>query len=209
MHRVLFNELHGWAFQPGTGDLVHESGKFFSVRGLHVGTSHGPVTHWSQPIIDQHETGILGLLLRRFKGVPHCLMQAKMEPGNNNGLQLSPTVRATRSNYTQVHRGSRTRYLEHFTRGPGRVLVDVLQSEQGGWFLHKRNRNMAVEIPEDAPEVPVADGFRWVPLAHLRRLLHSDTWSTWMPAACCPDSPATTASSALTTLVVVVRPARR
>ena len=47
----------------------------------------------------------------------HCLMQAKMEPGNVNPLQLSPTVQATRSNYTQVHRGTGTRYLEYFV-GP-------------------------------------------------------------------------------------------
>ncbi|CAM5359048.1 GDP-mannose 4,6-dehydratase [Streptomyces cyaneofuscatus] len=85
---------------------------------------------WHQPIIVQPEVGILGILVKEFDGVPHFLMQAKMEPGNSNLLQISPTVQATRSNYTKAHKGADVRYLEYF-RGPrqGRVLADVLQSE--------------------------------------------------------------------------------
>ena len=32
-------------------------------------------------------------------------MQAKVEPGNINSIQLSPTLQATRSNYTKAHGG--------------------------------------------------------------------------------------------------------
>ncbi|RBM12325.1 NDP-hexose 2,3-dehydratase family protein [Streptomyces sp. PT12] len=177
VRRVPFAELRGWGFAPGTGDLVHDSGRFFAVRGLRVSAPHGPVASWSQPIIDQPETGILGILVRRSGGLTHCLMQAKAEPGNVGGVQLSPTVQATHSNYTRVHRGARTRYLDYFTHGAhaarGRVLVDVLQSEQASWFLHKRNRNMIVEVPQDA-DVPLADGYRWIPLTELRALLRVD-----------------------------------
>ncbi|MBY8854759.1 NDP-hexose 2,3-dehydratase family protein, partial [Saccharothrix sp. MB29] len=51
------------------------------------------------------------------------------------------------------------------------VLVDVLQSEQNAWFLHKRNRNMVVETT--AP-VEHDDRFRWLTLGQIRRLLHRD-----------------------------------
>ncbi|WP_344679053.1 NDP-hexose 2,3-dehydratase family protein, partial [Saccharopolyspora taberi] len=115
---------------------------------------------------------ILGIVVRRFDGIPHFLMQAKMEPGNINLLQLSPTVQATRSNYTRIHQGKAVPYLEYFVAPrPGRVLSDVLQSEQGSWFLHKRNRNMIVEIDED---VPVLDGFRWVSEPEMSELLRID-----------------------------------
>ena len=84
-------------------------------RGCRCCTDHRPVPQWSQPIINQPEIGILGILVKEFDGVLHCLMQAKMEPGNLNLLQLSPTVQATRSNYTRVHQGEpRCRYLEYF-----------------------------------------------------------------------------------------------
>ncbi|MCO5984492.1 NDP-hexose 2,3-dehydratase family protein [Actinoallomurus spadix] len=169
---IPFDELVDWRFDPETGNLAHSSGGFFTIEGLHVRSDYGPVREWSQPIINQAEIGILGILVKSFGGVPHCLMQAKMEPGNVNTLQLSPTVQATRSNYTRVHRGGRTRYLEYFA-GPsrGRVLVDVLQSEQGSWFYRKRNRNMVVEVTGD---VPPHEDFCWLPLREVLDLLHTD-----------------------------------
>ncbi|WP_189932665.1 NDP-hexose 2,3-dehydratase family protein [Streptomyces sulfonofaciens] len=173
VERIPFAALDDWRFDPESGNLGHTSGRFFTIEGLHVAAdgAQGAAT-WHQPIIHQPEIGILGILAQRFDGELHFLMQAKMEPGNINTLQLSPTIQATRSNYTRVHRGGTTRYLEFF-RGPGRgrVLVDVLQSEQGSWFWHKHNRNIVVEATGDVPE---HEDFHWVSLHQLRRLLRTD-----------------------------------
>ncbi|MET9294024.1 NDP-hexose 2,3-dehydratase family protein [Streptomyces sp. NPDC003077] len=166
VEQVDFADLTDWDFDGRTGNLAHSSGRFFSVEGLEA--REGGAVTWQQPIINQPEIGILGIVVKAFDGVLHCLMQAKMEPGNINALQLSPTVQATRSNYTQVHRGGRTPYLEYFA-GPdrGEVLVDVLQSEQGAWFWRKRNRNMVVLVTGD---VPVLDNYHWLSLEQLRAL---------------------------------------
>ncbi|MFE5619858.1 NDP-hexose 2,3-dehydratase family protein [Streptomyces sp. NPDC056524] len=172
VERIPFAELDGWSFQDGTGNLGHRSGRFFTVEGLSVDTDTGPFPHWQQPIIKQPEVGILGILVKEFDGVLHFLMQAKMEPGNRNLLQLSPTVQATRSNYTKVHRGADVKYLEHFTEpGRGRVLADVLQSEHGAWFFRKANRNMIVETDED---VPLDEDFCWLTLGQIGELLCRD-----------------------------------
>jgi oxidase EvaA len=169
VRRVSFAELDGWSFAADTGNLRHRSGRFFSVEGLHVVR---PDAEWQQPIIVQPEIGILGILAREFDGILHFLMQAKMEPGNPNLVQISPTVQATRSNYTKAHGGTEVKYLEYFLR-PDRdlVLADVLQSEHGTWFYHKRNRNMIVETDSD---VPVGDDFRWFTLGQLGALLQQD-----------------------------------
>lgn len=170
--RVPLTKLDGWSADPETGDLLHRSGRFFGVHGLDVRVPGRAVEEWRQPVISQPEHGVLGILVRDFDGVPHCLLQAKMEPGNVNALQLSPTVQATRSNYTGVHKGSAIRYLEHF--GPGRttrVLADGLQSEQGSWFLAKRNRNMVVETHDD---IEPHEDFVWLTLGQLHRLLAED-----------------------------------
>ena len=170
--RVELDRLDGWYRDPSTGNIRHHTGKFFTVAGLSVDIAGGTVEHWEQPIILQPEVGILGVLVREFDGVLHGLMQAKIEPGNSNGLQLSPTVQATRSNYTRVHGGKAVPYLEYFvdtTRSV--VMADVRQSEQGTWFLHKRNRNMVVEVTDD---VEVLDGFRWMTLGQAHRLLAVD-----------------------------------
>ncbi|AYN43601.1 NDP-hexose 2,3-dehydratase [Streptomyces dangxiongensis] len=170
--RIPFDALDQWGFDPDTGDLGHTTGRFFSVQGLRVRSDFGAVPEWSQPIISQPEVGILGIAVREIDGVLHFLMQAKSEPGNVNGVQLSPTVQATRSNYTRVHGGSPVPYLDAFrTPEPGRVLADVLQSEQGSWFLRKRNRNMVVEV---GPELRAGDDFCWLTLGQLNALLRCE-----------------------------------
>ncbi|MEU5730614.1 MULTISPECIES: NDP-hexose 2,3-dehydratase family protein [Streptomyces] len=172
VEQVPFAALRGWGFDEQTGDLRHASGRFFSVHGLRVRSDFGPVSAWSQPIIRQPEIGLLGIALRDFDGVPHLLMQAKSEPGNVNGVQLSPTVQATKSNYRRVHGGSAVPYVKLFRHSaPDSVVADVLQSEQGSWFLHKRNRNMIVEV---GPEAKAGEDFAWLTLGQVHALLRQD-----------------------------------
>lgn len=164
--------LPGWSFEQGSGNLVHASGRFFSIVGVSVHTNWGPRAHWTQPIIHQPEVGYLGMIVRRVGGVLRFLVQAKVEPGNIGGVQISPTLQATRSNYTRVHGGRAPRYLEYF-EDPARhrVLVDQLQSEQGARFLRKRNRNTIVEVDEPVPEHP---DFCWLTLGQIKAMLAYD-----------------------------------
>ena len=189
--RIPFSELDRWSFHPDTGNLIHHSGKFFTVEGLRVASEAGPRAGWYQPIIKQPEVGILGILVKEIGGVLHCLMQAKMEPGNPNLLQLSPTVQATRSNYTRVHEGAPVRYLDYFLQpGRGRIVADVLQSEHGSWFHRKNNRNMIVEVDEDVE--PHGD-FCWLTLGQIGELLHQDNvinMDARTVLACAPIGPA-------------------
>lgn len=167
--RIPLDDLDGWRTDPVTGDLSHHSGRFFSVEGLDVTRSGRETDAWQQPIINQPEQGVLGILVREFDGIPHCLLQVKMEPGNVNGFQLSPTVQATRSNFTGVHGGRPVPYLDNFMAPrTGRLISDVLQSEQASWFLAKRNRNMIVQIDAD---VPVLDDFCWLSFEQIGALM--------------------------------------
>ncbi|MDG5802072.1 NDP-hexose 2,3-dehydratase family protein [Streptomyces ossamyceticus] len=176
-HRVTpvpLDALDGWASDPETGNLRHRTGKFFTVEGVEITTGRRETRSWTQPIIVQPEAGILGILVKDFDGVRHFLLQAKMEPGNINVLQMSPTVQATRSNFTRVHQGGAVPYLEYFLAPPRRrVLFDALQSEQGSWFHSKRNRNMIVELPPDE-DVPPREGFCWLTLEQIGDLLALD-----------------------------------
>ena len=192
VERVPLSALSDWYECAETGLFRHRSGRFFTIEGVTVDVPSMPIPRWDQPIIRQPEIGILGILVREFGGVLHCLVQLKAEPGNCNGIQVSPTVQATRSNYTRVHGGAAIPYLDYFRdRARHRVLVDVRQSEQGSWFLSKRNRNMVVEVTED---VEVLDGFCWLTLAQVHDLLGEDdavNMDTRSVLACLPfDLPA-------------------
>lgn len=167
--RTALSSIAGWSTDERTGTIGHGSGRFFSVEGVEVHLPGWPVPTWNQPIILQPEVGILGILAATFGGVLHLLLQAKIEPGNPRGHQLSPTVQATRSNYTGVHRGHAVPHLDYFLHAARhQVRADVRQSEQGSWFLQKRNRNMIVEVEEP---IEVLDGFRWFTLAEIHHLL--------------------------------------
>jgi oxidase EvaA len=169
---IPFARLRNWSFAEDTGALVHDTGRFFSIAGLKVEIDEGPVRDWCQPIILQPEIGLLGIAVREIDGVLHLLMQAKAEPGNPNGVQLSPTVQATKSNYTGVHRGRGVAYIEHFVdAAPHRVVADVLQSEHGAWFYRKRNRNMVIEV---GPEVEAGEDFCWLTLGQVQEQLRHD-----------------------------------
>jgi oxidase EvaA len=149
--------------------LRHESGKFFSIDGLQIKKDSDFVTQWCQPIINQPEVGYLGIITKEFDGVLYFLMQAKIEPGNVNYVQISPTLQATKSNYTQTHSGRVPLYLEYFQNiSPNQILVDQLQSEQGARFLKKRNRNIIIKIEDD---IPLYDDFRWFTLGQIKRMI--------------------------------------
>jgi oxidase EvaA len=169
---VALNALDKWELKGRPQRLVHATGAFFSVAGIRATIDYNPSKRWDQPIIDQPDVGILGILTRMREGTRYYLMQAKVEPGNVNGPQISPTLQATPSNYKRVHNGRSPPYLEYFTgERLTRVLIDQLQSEQAARFLRKRNRNVLLESKDD---VPVADDFRWMTLAELQRLMRID-----------------------------------
>lgn len=175
VHTKSLLDMRGWQVDGETGDIRHESGRFFSLTGAHVRhrTPDGEL-EWDQPVIDQAEVGILGILAKKINGVLHFCLQAKEEPGNINSVQLSPTVQATFSNYTRVHGGSPPPLLDYFLAGAGgRVIYAKLQTEDGGRFLFKSNRNMVVQVNDDDP-VALPDGFIWLTVRQIARLLGRD-----------------------------------
>ncbi len=170
---ISFSKMKNWHFNQNTGNLQHDSGKFFAIEGIHIKTNWGNVAEWSQPVINQAEIGLLGIITKKIDGILYFLMQAKIEPGNINAVQLSPTLQATKSNYTQVHKGNSPLYLEYFLnkREDVTILLDQLQSEQGARFLKKRNRNIIIEVTS---EIKVAENFCWLTLGQIKQLLIYD-----------------------------------
>lgn len=172
INKICFSDLKSWHFDNSMSTIKHESGKFFSIDGLRVNTNYGNVKTWDQPIINQPEIGYLGFITKEFNGVLHFLLQAKIEPGNINFVQLSPTLQATKSNYTQVHQGKSPAYLDYFVNAkPSQILLDQLQSEQGARFLRKRNRNIIIKIED---EITLFENFVWCTLAQIKELMKVD-----------------------------------
>ncbi len=159
-----FSQLDNWSFKSGH-KLVHKTGRFFTIEGIHATLNS---KSYSQPIINQPEIGILGIIAKQINGVMFFLLQAKIEPGNLNVVQLSPTVQATKSNYTSVHGGTVPRYLDYFISNTKQILFDQLQSEQGARFFKKRNRNIIIYLNKD---IDIHEDYCWLTLADISLLM--------------------------------------
>lgn len=174
VEQIPLDKMRMWKFAEVTDNIVHESGKFFSIEGIRINTNWGNVHNWEQPIINQPEIGFLGIIAKKINGILYFLLQAKIEPGNLNTIQISPTLQATKSNYTRVHKGKAPTFIEYFNgEKPVKILLDQLQSEQGARFLRKRNRNIIVEISKNE-DLDIPENFVWVNLGQLKELIRYD-----------------------------------
>lgn len=159
-----------WFYDWAEGRIRNRNRSFFSISGFRSSLTNREMLE--QPILLQEEIGYLGILCKEFSGVMHFLMQAKIEPGNVNCVQISPTIQATKSNFTQKHGGAKPPYLEYFLNTSRyEIVVDQIQSEQSSRFYKKRNRNIIIRLEEDVPVLP---SHRWMTLGQIKKLMRED-----------------------------------
>lgn len=164
------NDSTFWFYDDYNGEILNRKRSFFSVKGMRLFEDHQFVKE--QPIIVQPEIGYLGIICKEIEGVLNFLMQAKIEPGNVNCVQISPTIQATKSNFTRAHGGKLPTYFEYFENsGKHHVIYDQIQSEQASRFYKKRNRNMIMMIDED---IEVYPNFKWMTLGQIKKLMEID-----------------------------------
>lgn len=160
----------GWEFDEVSGSVRNKNNGFFSVVGLQQFEAGEKVAE--QPIILQPEIGYLGIIAKEIDGVLNFLMQAKIEPGNLNSVQISPTIQATKSNFTAKHGGKKPPYLDYFLNaGNYNVIYDQIQSEQSSRFFKKRNRNILIEVND---EIQLLDNFTWMTLGQIKKMMDED-----------------------------------
>lgn len=156
-----------WFYDSKNGFITNSKNSFFSIVGIKEYLNGELINE--QPIFVQNEIGYLGLICKKVNGVLHFLMQAKIEPGNINVVQISPTLQATKSNFMQTHGGKKPHYLEYFVNAnPDAIILDQLQSEQSSRFLKKRNRLIILFTSKKIKE---KENFRWMTLGQIKTFM--------------------------------------
>ena len=159
-----------WFYDDYNGEILNRKRSFFSIKGMRRFEDNEFISE--QPIIIQPEIGYLGIICKEIDGVMNLLMQAKIEPGNVNCVQISPTIQATKSNFSRAHGGNLPTYFEYFENsGKYHVIYDQIQSEQATRFYKKRNRNMIMVIDDD---IEVYPNYRWMTLGQIKELMKID-----------------------------------
>lgn len=76
-------------------------------------------------------------------------------------MQFGPTVQATAANYTGLHGGAATPYIEYFIQfhPKTKILSDSSQTDLGERYLYKTKRAIVIEIAEMDEPLP---SFYWV-----------------------------------------------
>jgi len=170
IEKVDFSYNGFWYYDDNKGYIRNQKNSFFQLAGYQEIEDDQIIGE--QPIIIQDEIGFLGIICKMINGTLNFLMQAKVEPGNINVIQISPTIQATKSNFTRQHGGNTPAYLKYFDDAKRyTILVDQLQSEQSSRFYKKRNRNIVIMVDKD---VVVESSHMWMTLGQIKECMRID-----------------------------------
>ena len=161
------NLLKDWIFKRNI--IFHKSNNFFSIKPFLFQQKNKKIF---QPLIVQKERGILGIVKKKSGGKDYYLLQSKIEPGNINGIQISPTVQATKSNYLRKHGGKKTPFLNYFLKKQKKlkIISKIKLSEQGSRFLKKKNWNILLET--NKLNIPLKKNYCWLTKENIQYLIN-------------------------------------
>jgi oxidase EvaA len=79
--------------------IHHKDHKFFSVIPVSVAIGNREVQKWNQPLLKPAQEGLCAFIVKEINGVLQFLVQAKLECGNLDIIELAPTVQCLIGNY--------------------------------------------------------------------------------------------------------------
>ena len=154
-------------------NLYHKSGQFFKVRAVQTsGAKNREVKSWTQPILTQKHGGVLAFIARETKefGV-QFLVEAKVEPGDNSKIKISPSFQATQSNMNRAHGGKRPNFYDIVVKNKGSELIYyTIHNEEGARFWQKSNWNVIVKLKNPYDRRIKGEKYKWVSLAQIKKI---------------------------------------
>jgi len=98
-------------------------------------------------------------------------MQAKVEVGNRDVVELAPTVQCITGSYDDHEREYQVQYIDVLLAASSdEIKCDVVLSEEGGRFYKNQNRHLIIQVSDDCP-ISEAERYRWMTLAQIMRYM--------------------------------------
>ena len=156
--------------------LFHEKKKYFSVIGVDVHIGNREVLNWSQPLVKSAQEGLIGFIVKKINGIYHFLVQAKLEAGNFDIIELAPTVQCLTGNYRTGLNEYEVPFINEVLNVPEeRVIFKTLQSEEGGRFFREQNLSIIAEAGDDFP-IEVPENYCWLTLNQLQTFIRFNNY---------------------------------
>ena len=169
---INLNECNDW-FLDKSNNLYHKSGQFFKVKGVKTsGATNREVKSWTQPILTQKHGGVLAFICRETKqfGV-EFLIDAKIEPGDDSKLKISPSFQATQSNMNQAHGGNKPKFYDIVIKlKKSKLIYYTIHNEEGARFWKKSNWNVIVKLNDPYDKRIKGYNYKWVSLSQIKKL---------------------------------------
>ena len=160
------NLLNDW--ESSKTEIKHRENLFFKIIAAKVEISNREVSSWFQPLVKPMQTGLIVFILKKINGVLHFLVQAKVEPGNFDIVELAPTVQCLTGSYDAEDEVPFLKYI--LNASIENIIHDSLQSEEGGRFYHEENRNMLILADNSmVNEIPL--NYKWISFSQLTTFL--------------------------------------
>jgi|TARA_B110000914_G_scaffold221834_1_gene234267 oxidase EvaA len=169
---INLNECKGWHLDK-KNNLYHESKQFFKVKGVETKGAFGrEVNSWTQPILTQKHGGVLAFISRQTnKFGTQFLIDAKIEPGDDSIIKISPSFQATQSNMNRAHGGKRPHFYDIVMQKKGAELIYyTIHNEEGARFWRKSNWNVIVKLKNPFDKRVKGSNYKWVSLKQLKKL---------------------------------------
>jgi dTDP-4-dehydro-6-deoxy-alpha-D-glucopyranose 2,3-dehydratase len=132
--------------------------------GCRVEIGNREVVSWDQPMVRSAQEGLMGFIVKKINGIYHFLVQAKLESGNFDIVEMAPTVQCLTGNYRKGKNEYTIPYLEQILNAPkDKIWYSSYQSEEGGRFFQEQNLNIIVEVGEEFP-IEVEENYCWLTL---------------------------------------------
>lgn len=169
---INLNNCEGWSFDRNS-NLQHKSGQFFKVKGVEtMGAADREVKSWTQPILTQKHGGVLAFICRQTeKYGTEFLIEAKIEPGDDSKLKISPSFQATQSNMNRAHGGSLPQFYDIVIKQKGVELIYfTIHNEEGARFWKKSNWNVIVRLKNPNDKRIKGKNYKWASYSQIKKL---------------------------------------
>ena len=169
---INLNKCEGWYFDKNS-NLHHKSGQFFKIKGVETKGAMGrEVKSWTQPILTQKHGGVLAFISRQSKKYgTQFLIDAKIEPGDDSMIKISPSFQATQSNMNQAHGGKKPKFYDIVIQQKSAELIYyTIHNEEGARFWKKSNWNVIVNLKNPNDKRIKGSNYKWVSFKQIKKL---------------------------------------
>ena len=162
VNSIGISKMKYWVYDGNV--LRHEDNKYFDVIGVRVEIGNREVISWDQPMVRSAQEGLMGFIVKKINGIYHFLVQAKLEAGNFDIVEMAPTVQCLTGNYRKGKNEYTIPYLEQVLNAPNEnIWYSSYQSEEARRFYKEQNFNIIVEVGDEFP-IEVEENYCWMTL---------------------------------------------